>query len=236
MALNPICGCDPRQCSTTYGTPSPRDLGICGSPGPRSKKSVVTSSPCLQALSPPRPASCPADRDPRRGQALDDRPRPAQFFRRGDALRHPGGCTPAHVHDVLALVHSSQPGGPRPRPNHSPRPRGVGGDGSHAHTRHPSRVGKPRGLAALAASMSRVTLRGHLLSRSLARRSGPPRARLYLSRDGPPERANRPARALRSGRVAHGPLGRNRGPARRHRPRTFRRHLPFTPSRHAAVK
>ncbi len=44
-----------------------------------------------------------AHRDARRDQALDDRPDPAQFLLRGDALRTRAGGFPAHVHDVRTL-------------------------------------------------------------------------------------------------------------------------------------
>ena len=168
-----------------------------------------------------------ADRDTRRGQALDDRPGPAQFLCCGDALRTRAGGLPAHVHDVRALGQEFQAvpdPGLRAEPL-APVGEGVGGDVHHAHDQAPSRVGKPRRAGCPGRVDDHgVTLRGHLpVPPALARRSlraqprltpggppaprapsaHPPRARLGLSRRRFPGTGQiAPECARRAGRVA----------------------------------
>ena len=159
-----------------------------------------------------------AHRDTRRGQALDDRPGPAQFLRCGDALRTRAGGLPAHVHDVRALGQEFQAvrhPGLRAEPL-APVGEGVGGDVHHAHDQAPSRVGKPRRAGCPGRVDDHgVTLRGHLpVPPALARHSarpGPPRP---FPQTVPRNGANRPGvRTSRGKSRPDGPLLLERGGA-----------------------
>ncbi len=147
-----------------------------------------------------------AHRDARGGQARDDRPDPAQFLVRGDALRARAGGFPAHVHDVGALGPEFQAmadPGLRAEPLTTVR-EGVGGDVHDAHDQAPSRVREPRRAGCPGRVNDHgVTLRGSPLGRPARPRAPAPSSctRSTFPAHGAPEPGKSP-------RIAHPSAGR----------------------------